>query len=168
MNEARWLQLNEKENRADFSSLYHRCSVHWFHIWVTVSLDDWAIAHLWEPPLLIWPRATGNRIKPGNLLAPLYDGVSSAATLPTKFICMFDGNRAAAAQGSLLFPSGGYGSICCINGSNCVDLFMLWVFSASQADKQDPDLSASTRTSSTAPWGTSLENTYCKWTACSN
>lgn len=39
-------------------------------------------------------------------------------------------------QACQLLPSGEHGSIWHLNGSNCVDLFMLWVFSAAQTDRQ--------------------------------
>lgn len=127
-----WMELITKENLADFSSLCHRCQAHWFHIWDKLSLDDWAIAHLWTPPLFIRPKATGNRIMPEELLTPLYNAIipqphyqlNSPACLMEMRLC---------AQASLLFPSGEDGSILYLNGSNSVDLFMLWVFSASQS-----------------------------------
>lgn len=158
------MKLSGKENLADFSSWCHRCSAHWFHIWVTVSLDHWAIAHLWTPPLFIWPKATGNRIMQGELFTPLYNTIVPRPHYqPNSSVCLMEMRLCAPA--SLLFPSGEHGSIWYLNGSNCVDLFMLWVFSASQADRQVPGLSAPTRTSSTSSYGTSVLNTFCKWTA---
>lgn len=138
-----WTKLNANENLADVSSLCHYCSVHWFHIWATVSLDNWAIAHLWTPPLFTWPKATVNRIMPGELFTPLYNAiVPQPHYQPNSSVCWMEIRLCARA--SLLFPSGEYGSIWYLNGSNCVDLFMLRVFSASQADRQVRGLGAPT------------------------
>lgn len=103
-------------------------SVNWLNIWVTVSLDDWTMTHLWILPLLM-------------TLSPRFQPHSNQIRLSVfKKISL-------CAQPSLLFPSGEYGSIWYLNGSNCVDLFMLWVFNASQADRQVPGLSTAARTS---------------------
>lgn len=92
------MKLSGKGNLADFSSSCHRCSVHWCHIWVTVSLDHWAIAHLWTPPLFIWPKATGKRIMPGELFTPLYNTIVPRPHYQQKFVCLFDGNEAVCSS----------------------------------------------------------------------
>lgn len=79
----------------------------------------------------IWPSAKGNEIMLEVSLKLLQNTMTPMATVSPSLI-----EIRLCVQACLLFPSGEYGSIWYLNGSNCVDLFMLWVFSATQTDRQ--------------------------------